>query len=342
MASTWPPPPDDPPRDDPLSADPPPYDPPPYEPLPYDPLSADPRLGDPLLGDPRPDGAAASAALGAPPPPPPSGQWAASPPVPAPAPPARKRLVGWWIAAAALGVAGVACTIGAVALLFSVDDDSQFVGVPGSGTVVIDEAGTWRISYESSQYLDNGTCESRTVRRGTGENRRTVTERSCDEDVLAAAGEPTLRLGSGDREPLTRSSPSVSGTGIGVIRAAVWEADLTRTGTYELAFADAPAGTERLAIRRVETDPRTVIGILLLPLAMLFVFAGLVLVVVTAVRSSRGGRPPAAPVVPGARYGGAGGYPTPTVPVPPVPPPPVPPGSFPPPPVPPASPGIGR
>ncbi len=250
--------------------------------------------------------------------------------------------MGWWIAAAVLVVGGVACTIAAMGLLFSVDDESQFVDVPGSGRVVIDEAGTWRISYESSQYLDNGTCESRTVRRGTGENRRTVTQRSCDEEVLAAAGEPTLRLGGGDREPLTRSSPSVSGTGIGVIRAAVWETELTRTGTYELSLAEAPAGTERLAIRRVETDPRTVIGILLLPLAMLLGFAGIVLFVVTAVRSSRGGRPPAAPVVPGARYGGAGGYPTPRVPVPPVPPPPVPPGSFPPPPVPPAGPGLDR
>ena len=239
----------------------------------------------------------------------------------------------WWvlcallfIAACGLGIGGCAQFIGA-----NTPDEASTFDVPGRGSILVEETGTYRIRYQSDRFTETGVCRVERRQTGSGSDRRTTTDTICDPSLLALEGEPVVRPpGGGDRLALDNGDAGVLRIN-DEITVTVWTFEADQVGTYEVE-SDAPLGTQRLV---VEPDELGLEGLFLVLLAVPVFLAAVVLLIVTGLRSSsRKRRRNQAAFRPGA-----GGVPAPgaVAPTPPPgwgtpPPPPPPPTSSPPPP----------
>ena len=192
----------------------------------------------------------------------------------------------WWVLCALLFVAGCGLGIGGCAKFIGANtpDEASTFDVPGRGEIVVQEAGTYRIRYQSDQFLETGVCREQTRQTGTGSNRRTTTDTICDPSLLALEGEPVVHPpGGGDRLRLDNGNAGVLRIN-DEITVTVWTFEADETGTYEVE-SEAPLGTQRLV---VEPDEFGFDGLLLVLLAVPLLAAAVIVLVVTALRS--GGR----------------------------------------------------
>ena len=215
----------------------------------------------------------------------------------------------WWVlcgvllvAAFGLGIGGCAQFIGA-----NTPDEASTFDVPGRGSILVEEAGTYRIRYQSDRFTETGVCRIERRQTGTGSDRRTTTDTICDPSLLALEGEPTVRPpGGGDRLRLGNGDAGVLRINDD-ITVTVWTFEADEVGTYEVE-SDAPLGTRRLV---VEPDELGLEGLLLVLLAVPLFMGAVIVLVVTAIRSSgrkrrrnqaayatAAGIPPGAPVPP--------------------------------------------
>lgn len=231
----------------------------------------------------------------------------------------------WWVLCAVLFVAGSGLGIGGCAKFIGAntpDAESTF-DVPGRGQILVDEPGTYRIRYQSDQYLETGVCREDRRRTGTGSNRRTTTETICDPSLLALEGEPVVHPpGGGDRLRLDNGDAGVLRIN-DEITVTVWTFQADEAGTYEVE-SEAPLGTERLV---VEPDEFGFDGLLLVLLAVPLLGGAVIVLVVTALRSGSRKRRRNQAAFQGAGGAPAGASPGAATPGPP-------PGAYPPPPPP--------
>ncbi|MBL8776289.1 MAG: hypothetical protein JNK12_10170 [Acidimicrobiales bacterium] len=190
----------------------------------------------------------------------------------------------WWvlcallfIAACGLGIGGCAQFIGA-----NTPDEASTFDVPGRGSILVEETGTYRIRYQSDRFTETGVCRIERRQTGTGSDRRTTTDTICDPSLLALEGEPVVRPpGGGDRLALDNGDAGVLRIN-DEITVTVWTFEADEVGTYQVE-SDAPLGTQRLV---VEPDEFGLEGLLLVLLAVPVFLAAVVLLIVTGLRSS--------------------------------------------------------
>jgi len=188
----------------------------------------------------------------------------------------------WWVLTAVAFVLAFGLGIGGCAQFISQNSTTdQSVEVPGRGVVTVEETETYEIRYQSNQFFDTGVCRSETRSTGAGSDNGFSSTTVCGADLLAAEGEPTLRVAGQDRIRLTRSPDSLLRIN-DRITVSVWQARLD-PGEYELELADAPLGTERLVFESQAVE----LGSALLVILSVPVFLiALVLLIVTLLRSS--------------------------------------------------------
>ena len=190
----------------------------------------------------------------------------------------------WWvlvallfIAACGLGIGGCAQFIGA-----NTPDEASTFDVPGRGSILVEETGTYRIRYQSDRFTETGVCRIERRQTGTGSNRRTTSDAVCDPSLLALEDEPVVRPPSGgDRLPLDNGDAGVLRIN-DEITVTVWTFEADEVGTYEVE-SGAPLGTQRLV---VEPDEFGLEGLLLVLLAVPLFILAVVVLVVTALRAS--------------------------------------------------------
>ncbi len=207
---------------------------------------------------------------------------------------------GYWVGGAIIVLAGIGAIVWFAVGLMSFSDkieDFQRVPVNGEGEVTLDEAGGYVIYYEGPGASDGDTP-------------------SGQAELTPASGGESVALDDYD-ESLTYDIGDHSGV-------AVLTADIERPGSYVLASESEGSG--ELAIGRSVAGTLVVTVVGAMALGGLGLVAGVVILIVTAVRR-KGGRPRNAPWIP----------PPPGSTTPPPPPPPSPgySGSTPPPPWPP-------
>lgn len=187
----------------------------------------------------------------------------------------------WWVLTAVAFVLAFGLGIGGCARFISQNTQTdQSVAVPGRGVVTVEEAETFEIGYQSTQFFDTGVCRSErrpSAATDSGVSSRTI----CDADLLAAEGQPTLREPGQDRITLTRTGDSLLRIN-DRITVSVWQVRL-EPGDYELELADAPLGTERLVF---ESQSVELGSALLVVLSVPVFFLAVILLIVTLVRSS--------------------------------------------------------
>ncbi|OWY61640.1 hypothetical protein B7486_62715, partial [cyanobacterium TDX16] len=204
-----------------------------------------------------------------------------------------------------IGIVGLA--VGGTA-----EEDLQRIDVPGEGTFEVEEAGSFTIFFESSQYRDEGVCERRTT--GTDER----PDLTCDEDLLRLDGpeRPVVRPpGGGDSIPLVHPGATAAGFDLDA-HLPVWSFEADEPGTYEISLAEAPLQTESIAVGPDGDGPPwwTVVAFLafiLFGAAAVAVFIAAVLVAVMRSRQKRRGGigeppPPPASWAPPTGPAGAG------------------------------------
>jgi hypothetical protein len=187
------------------------------------------------------------------------------------------------VAAGCGGLAVVCLALGIVGLAAGGpgEEDLQGIAVPGDGTFVVDEPGTFTIYYESSSYVEEGVCRRTT----TGVDDRP--DLRCDEQLLRDAGPaPVVRPEGGDSLQVVDPGASAARFDLDA-HLPVWSFEADEAGTYQLSLEDAPLGTEVVAVAPDGDGPAswTVLPFLLF---LLFALAAGVLLIVALVRAVRG------------------------------------------------------
>lgn len=144
----------------------------------------------------------------------------------------------------ALAIASVVVGIVGIAAGGPGEEDLQRTQVPGEGTFEVEEAGSFTIYFESSQYRETGVC----VRRTTGIDDQPTLR--CDEALLRLDGpeRPVVRPpGGGDSIPLVDPGGTAAGFDLDA-HLPVWSFQADEPGTYEISLAEAPLGTEAVAV----------------------------------------------------------------------------------------------
>ncbi len=198
--------------------------------------------------------------------------------------PPRKVSKLWWVLCAVLFVAACGLGIGGCAQFIGANtpDEASTFDVPGRGAIVVEETGTYRIRYQSDQFVETGVCRIERRQTGTGSDRRTTTDTICDPSLLAPEGERIVRPpGGGDRLPLDNGNAGTLRIN-DRITVTVWTFEADEPGTYEVE-SEAPLGTQRLV---VEPDEFGLEGLLLVLLAVPLLVGAVIVLVVTAIRSS--------------------------------------------------------